>query len=156
MLLHELVLYSFLLMSSFLSYGYITFCLHIHKLVNICVCAYSLLCLSTYLSVPIPFLSVDLSYHLLSFSFSLMISFSISFRARLLPTNPVFVNQEISLFHLHFWRIVLLDVQFLVEFYCSILNILFHCLLAFIYLMKNKPLILLLFPCTEFFFHCCF
>ena len=59
MLLHELVLHFFFSMSIFLSYGYMTFCLHIHKLMNICVCEYSLLYFPPYLSVPIPFLSVD-------------------------------------------------------------------------------------------------
>lgn len=60
-------------------------------------------------------------------------SFSISCKTDLLATNLfVFVYLQMPLFCLHFWRIVLLDTEFLFDSYFSfcILNMSFYCLLA--------------------------
>lgn len=119
---------------------------------TICICVYSLLYLSTYQFQFSSFFSVDLCYCMLSFSFSLRVSFSIYFRSRLLPTI-LFIRECLS--HLHFQREVFLDIQFLAELYCNTLNMFFHYLLASLILMKKQSSIIL-FPCMELFFHCCF
>lgn len=131
---------------------YTTFCLLIPKVMTICICVYSLLYLSTCQFQFSSFFSVDLCYCVLSFSFSLRASFSIYFRARLLPTI-LFIRECLS--HLHFQREVFLDIQFLAELYCNTLNMFFHYLLASLILMKKQSSIIL-FPCMELFFHCCF
>ena len=114
---------------------------------------YCFLYLSMYLPLPafsvFFFLNVYLIYCLVSFYFIMSDSLNISYRAVQLVTNSLsFCLSGNTLISPQFWKIVLLDIEFLLDkslsFSFSTLNMLFHCLLASMVSDKNWILIFMI------------